>query len=441
MIQNISIDMIKPHPNNPRKDLGDLTELADSIRERGILQNLTVVPDHDYYNSDTKEFEQYIVIIGHRRLAAAKLAGLREVPAAVIEMDKRTQIATMLLENIQRVDLTVMEQAKGFQMMIDFGETVKGIAEKTGFSETTIRHRVRLNELNSEKFAEAVARGGRLEDYIALEKISNPKLKNKVLETVGTRDFQWTLNNALEEEAMPQRKKELLEFLKDWAKHVKSAPNNSSYEHNFYRYKLDNFKKPKDAGKTEYYYVDSGNGTTLYKKTAAPEKKQKSDSEKSFKEREAKIKELSKRAYELRRQFVLNFSGGKKQAEGVMAFTMVRLIRYGGSDTDELLKLLEIEVPKDEGKGYMEMVNLKRDLILKEFAFYPERVMLIIAWATIDNHEKYYSSRSYDYSIVHEPNATLDAIYDGLIALGYEMSEEEQQLRDGTHELFTVKEE
>ena len=100
----IPITSISTHPQNPRKDLGDLTELAESIRTTGILQNLTVVQNDDY---------TYTVIIGHRRLAAAKLAGLETVPCAVVEMSEDDQLATMLAENMQRSDLTVYEQAEG----------------------------------------------------------------------------------------------------------------------------------------------------------------------------------------------------------------------------------------------------------------------------------------------------------------------------------------
>lgn len=73
-IVNIGLEHIHPHPDNPRKDLGDLTELAESIKKNGILQNLTVIP---------KEGEpgEYLAIIGHRRSAAAKLAELRKHPA------------------------------------------------------------------------------------------------------------------------------------------------------------------------------------------------------------------------------------------------------------------------------------------------------------------------------------------------------------------------
>lgn len=95
MIKNIEISRIRPHYNNPRKELGDLTELAESIKKTGILQNLTVVP---WFSNITKsgaddpvkqEEMGYIAVIGHRRLAAAKLAGLKEVPCVISDMSYR----------------------------------------------------------------------------------------------------------------------------------------------------------------------------------------------------------------------------------------------------------------------------------------------------------------------------------------------------------------
>jgi ParB family chromosome partitioning protein len=121
----IAVEKLLPHKDNPRKDLGDLAELSASIKENGIFQNLTVVP---------AEEGMYTVIIGHRRLAAAKKAGLTEVPCIIAEMDYKKQIGTMLLENMQRSDLTALEQAQGFQMMLDLGETQAAIAMQTGFS-------------------------------------------------------------------------------------------------------------------------------------------------------------------------------------------------------------------------------------------------------------------------------------------------------------------
>ena len=167
VIVPIEISQIYPHPDNPRKDLGDLTELVESIKKNGIMQNLTVIPGHwltddeiamlvkIYQENPDEETrvllnkkwidEGYTLIIGHRRHAASKLAGVRELPCRIIEgMTEKEQVSTMLEENMQRNDLTIYEQAQGFQMMLDLGETEQGIAEKTGFSRSTIRHRLNI---------------------------------------------------------------------------------------------------------------------------------------------------------------------------------------------------------------------------------------------------------------------------------------------------------
>ena len=152
-IKYIPVSKLWKHPDNPCKDLGDVTELAESIKVNGVLQNLTVVP---LIGEITKKWdgESYRVIIGHRRLAAAKLAGLEELPCVVVEMSEREQLSTMLTENMQRSDLTVYEQAQGFQMMLDLGDTEDQIAEKTGFSKSTVRHRLNIAKLDQEKLKE-----------------------------------------------------------------------------------------------------------------------------------------------------------------------------------------------------------------------------------------------------------------------------------------------
>lgn len=171
-IVTIGLEHIHPHPDNPRKDLGDLTELAESIKKNGIMQNLTVIP---------KEGEpgEYITIIGHRRSAAAKLAGVTEAPCRVVEgMTDKEQMSTMLEENMQRNDLTIWEQAQGFQMMLDLGETEDTIAEKTGFSKKTIRHRLNIAKLDSKTLMEKERQDGyqlSLTDLYELEKIKDVK--------------------------------------------------------------------------------------------------------------------------------------------------------------------------------------------------------------------------------------------------------------------------
>ena len=219
---------IYPHLDNPRKDLGDLTELADSIKANGVLQNLTVVRGHTIsleehiamckragvsktaaeglYDPESSYVpDGYTVIIGHRRLAAAKLAGEETVPCVVTALTPEEQVKTMLMENIQRSDLTVYEQAQGFQMMLNMGETVESIAKDTGFSTTTVRRRVKLLDLDAEKFKKSEARGATLQDYMELDKIEDPELKNRALEAIGTDSFRNTLKTLIEDDKVRRR--------------------------------------------------------------------------------------------------------------------------------------------------------------------------------------------------------------------------------------------
>ncbi|MBR2591438.1 MAG: ParB N-terminal domain-containing protein, partial [Oscillospiraceae bacterium] len=97
---NIALDHLHPHPDNPRKNLGDISELTESIRKNGIMQNLTVIPIKE--DDDPNKWE-YRILIGHRRAAAAKEANLLRVPCNVVfDMDPREQVAIMLEENMQR---------------------------------------------------------------------------------------------------------------------------------------------------------------------------------------------------------------------------------------------------------------------------------------------------------------------------------------------------
>ena len=181
-IVNIEIDKLLPHPKNPRKNLGDLSELADSIKKNGILQNLTVVKADE---------DKYTVIIGHRRCAAAKLAGLTELPCVVADMDEAKQIETMLCENVQRSELTYVEQAEGFQLLLDMGFSVADVSEKTGFSESTVRRRTSLISmgLDRDKLVKSQSRNISLEDYAKLQNIEDEKERNELLDVLGTNNF------------------------------------------------------------------------------------------------------------------------------------------------------------------------------------------------------------------------------------------------------------
>lgn len=235
-IINIGIEHIHPHPDNPRKDLGDLSELAESIKKNGIMQNLTVAP--------SCRQGEYTAIIGHRRCAAARLAGITELPCRVIEgMSEKEQLTAMLEENMQRNDLTVYEQAQGFQLMLDLGETEDTLAEKTGFSKTTIRHRLNIAKLDQEELKKKTGDEGyqlTLKDLYALEEIKDIKKRNKVLkEATDSKNLIWLAHAAAEKEKMDKNAEAVINILKK--RGVREAPENAGRE--IYSNKWDVMKK------------------------------------------------------------------------------------------------------------------------------------------------------------------------------------------------------
>ena len=183
MITNIPRSKLEPHPDNPRKDLGDLTELAASIRKQGILQNLTVVPSPDAP-------DKYRIVIGHRRYSASAIAGLEELPCIVDEkMTYAEQLSTMMAENEQRNNLTITEKAGGVQMMMNLGMDAKEISGSTGISETTIRRYAKLGKLNKASMAQAEQRGATLMQFAEITEIEDDALRQEALEKAGTNDY------------------------------------------------------------------------------------------------------------------------------------------------------------------------------------------------------------------------------------------------------------
>lgn len=289
-ITNIACRRLHPHPDNPRKELGDLTELAASIKENGIFQNLTVIPGH-YLNS--REYiakcvdeggdaaaaaaawtpkavwssDDYTIIIGHRRAAAAQQAGLFEVPCVVVEMDEREQLQTMMIENMQRSDLTTYEQAQGFQLMLDLGDTVEQVASKSGFSQSTIRRMVKLLSLDRDAFRRAELRGATLSDYAELDKIESVEDKNKALEALGTQNFRRVMQEVLENQKWEHRK---AEWIADLKKFAIEDPNATYQTHEHVTgYSKWNITKdvvvPEDADHVQYFYKVSSGQIDLYK--------------------------------------------------------------------------------------------------------------------------------------------------------------------------------
>ena len=199
---------LHPHPDNPRKDLGDLEELKASIREHGIMQNLTVVPMDD-------DFEDFKILIGHRRFAASE-GILFELPCVIAEgLSDREQVGIMLCENMQRSDLTFLEQAHGFQMMMDLGETIETISDKTGFSEATVKHRLEIAKLKKKSIDTAMESfQPTISDYIELEKVKDIKERSKILEeSDSSSDLRYSVEAYVNEQARKKNAKKYLELV------------------------------------------------------------------------------------------------------------------------------------------------------------------------------------------------------------------------------------
>ena len=139
--QVLPIYKVEPNPNQPRQDFDEeeLQALADSIAEHGIVQPLTVRQlDSGYYQ----------IIAGERRWRAARLAGLSEVPAVIIEADDKKAMELALIENLQRQDLNPVEEALGYRsLMEDYGLTQDDAAKRVGKSRPAVANALRLLNL------------------------------------------------------------------------------------------------------------------------------------------------------------------------------------------------------------------------------------------------------------------------------------------------------
>lgn len=148
----LPLHRVEPNPEQPRQDFDEeeLTALAESIRQHGILQPLTVRETGDGY---------YQIIAGERRWRAARLAELTEVPAIVVEADDKKAMELALIENLQRQDLNSVEEALGYQALIEeFGLTQEEAATRVGKSRPAVANSLRLLSLD-EKVLEMLRAG------------------------------------------------------------------------------------------------------------------------------------------------------------------------------------------------------------------------------------------------------------------------------------------
>lgn len=432
-LTTIAIEKLHPHPDNPRKVLGDIDELAESIKANGILQNLTVVPMND-------DWTEFTVIIGHRRLAAAKQAGLTELPCAVVEMTEKEQLSTMLTENMQRSDLTVYEEAKGCQLLLDLGDTVAEVAEKTGFSESKIRRRVKLCELDEESFKESQLRQPTLADYERLNQIKNIDARNELLKSIGTNNFDNLLYSAVKKQEVDEKRAELEKICLDngmtKCESRNDIPENCEYVGTVGTAQL--LKESFDDDRKRYFFFTTyGIYVAIYiQKTkeqienADAENKNRNAKRQKFDELEAQAKEINQRCKALRESFMLegNFNDDAKKQE------LINYILYSMSECREYDDRSFYFLSGLKHENY-ECINL--DDCMKDTG----KMLMAAAYAFFEDlYNTKYINVTYDEGIQRNISPELNRFYNLLVKLGYVMSDEEIQLRDGTHPIFTTGE-
>lgn len=452
----LSIEKIYPHPDNPRKELGDLSELVESIKANGVLQNLTVVPyGQDVYDGEWED--EYRVIIGHRRLAAAKKAGLKTLPCIIADMTEEEQIATMLVENMQRTDLTIYEQAKSFQQLqIDFGKTVSEISAMSGFSEATVRRRRKLADLDDQKLKAACRRGATLFELAELDKIEDDADKLKVLDAVGTVNFRNVLKTTLDAQKDRARRVKWLEQLAGFATQIEQANYVAGkyVDMNFYRTlgswtRDEEIKAPEEMADRRFFYIVQDSSISMYVEAkedpvADAEQRRKDALRNEQQAKSDQLEAISKRHYELRRDFVVNFGAFRGNMDKIqrfacdaMLYAAKRASYYFQADYKNLCKLLGIEGEK-EGPEEAAWNESKENSL--------EKTLLLTAFWIVDGvakafYRREWSSKQNLYINIYQDNEALVMVYNILEALGYECSDEEMQMRRGTHPLLDKEEE
>lgn len=246
--QTLKLNLIEPNSEQPRKNFDEesLQELADSIKQYGILQPLIV----------QKKGSHYEIIAGERRWRAAKLAGITDVPVLIREYDKQQTMEIALIENVQRADLNPIEEAKAYQMLIqEFGLRQEDVAERVAKNRATITNSMRLLKLDErvqEMLIQDRLTGGHARALLSLE--DGEKQYQLALKTVenhlSVREVERLVKELLKpkkakKKADPERDMEV--FFKDLEEKLKRVMGT----------KVSINRKDKNKGRIEIEYYSS----------------------------------------------------------------------------------------------------------------------------------------------------------------------------------------
>jgi ParB family chromosome partitioning protein len=176
-IREVALDKILPNPAQPRLSYEEdsLTELADSIREHGVLQPILVRPVGS----------QFELIAGERRWRASRLAKRESIPAIVAEFDEQTALEVSIIENLQREDVSPLEEASMFRKMTELGYSVRQLAQKIGKDKGYVENRMRLSDAPPEIRELVSVRKDTLSHAYELMKIGDERTRRRLAKKVA----------------------------------------------------------------------------------------------------------------------------------------------------------------------------------------------------------------------------------------------------------------
>lgn len=216
----IPINKIEPNPDQPRIEIGDLTELTNSIKEKGVLEPLLVKPN--------KENGTWLIIAGERRWRSANLAGLNEVPCIELDIDEQAVAEIALIENLQRKDLTIWEEADGLAALATrYKYTHEQIAKKIGKSRTTITESLTIAGI-PENIRE-ICLGNKINAKSTLLEIARQFDDKTMLDFVNKITSQGLNRDEIRQEARPEKSKTQQNRIDNKAKSAKEINKTFKY--------------------------------------------------------------------------------------------------------------------------------------------------------------------------------------------------------------------
>ena len=198
----ISIDSVYPNPEQPRKIFSEveLMDLTESIKEYGVLQPIIVKKDKQ---------GGYLLIAGERRLRASKLAGLVRIPAVIKDFDEKEAAVIAVVENVQREDLSFIEEANAYRKLIEeYGMTQGELAAKIGKRQSTISNKLRILALPTEMQQKIIDHHLTERHARALLKIENPQARGMILDRVISNQLNVKQTEKLIEEYLTKKELE-----------------------------------------------------------------------------------------------------------------------------------------------------------------------------------------------------------------------------------------